>query len=1739
MNFCDPSLIPDHDSLNPKDAQENTKKAMKLAEEKLGIPRIISPDDLTSERPDERSVMLYLSYFVIEGSPGQKRLLGWIHEKIPEQKLADFSSAWVDGKALGALTHALSDSEFDAYKEFKSETAIENCKQAMEAAENLLGVDQTLKPEEFADPDTNVVIRSTYLTQFLYSTSHPKVVNMHTPEQAGTSSTAFVDIVCPEGVTGEVQAHAKSSTAGRIQAAVESTGEKQYRVSFNAEHAEIYTLTVNVGDKRVKGSPFSFNLTPPDPNAVKHVKTILPKKAGIPALLLFDLADAGKGALTCNVTGQTNGEQVLNSAEQMSPTSCKVSFFPWENDTYNVDVNFNGEPVKGSPFSVTISNLLQPERVVVGKPEATKPGEAVTIPIDVSKAGEASLVVKCVGEKAGEIETVLLTVDGQEKPTGITFTPPIEDVYNVSIVFGNTELEGSPIKVDLYPPPPDPKKVRLTKPPTGVLDAGQLIAIGFDTSKAGKGEMKAVCTGKKIGELEVQVKEVSPNHQEVSFIPPSMDDYSLEVTWAGHHVTGSPFTLNLVSKDHPNPNNVKVIGFPTPKDILVVSDEITFQVNTTDAGKGVLHVIVDAEAAPKQAKQEPPQGGEKEGGKDDAKDGEQKEVPETKEEEGSDESAPPPPPPPPPPVPQDQEGSEPQEQQERPDKPGQPESTTVAVANSPSHQAASASPSPGVTSPEPSEPVVEQDKDNPKLYHISYKLKVSGPHTLKILWAEEPIPSFPKVFDVIQPREAEFGSPIKIELKTNYKRKHLKVQAVARKGGKDHKVRMDKIASGHYILIFQPNEPGIYLLHVATKEKKLEDSPYIISYTKKVKPEDVKVSGLSEQGYVGKPIIFTIDAKHAGSSDVSVLRQYGSVLSLDSTLTQEGDVISLRVQQNDDGTYSAVYTPTAPGEENLDVRIGGVSIPGSPFPVSILKKDEETGTPDEPKASPAGQKKKKKNKGGIFGFGLDNERFLVGNTQKFKLHCEELGEGNLEVTSKPQSAAEIDITTTTGENSYWVEITPKKAGKHDIIVRYGGKHISGSPFRVNFLSRGEALKCCMVDPLADCPKEIENEVIFCISTKGAGKGKLRATAKSITSEKEVPVAITQSQKHHHHVQFPPTEGLNYTLSIFYDELHIQGSPFRIALGDASRCRTSGQGLVKAWSNKWNKFTIDGEEAGPGELSVHIEGEEIGGQDGEYNRIEPNISQLNDFNYEVAYQPSEVGNYWITVKWGNIEIPNSPFCIPCRRPLDRSQFDIEEIVTQTFFGKPAQITVNCDEPIEEDDKLTISIHSATDERHQGEVTRNGDQSYTCTIAPPDLGTYQVFILWDDKHIRESPFDIENVPVPDVGQFTIEAAEVDQQVIAMKVHGPKYAFRYGELSATVKNTSTGDEPLATITRNSHEESLVQFKPTYGKGERLLKIMYDNKDIQGSPFTLISTDASQCYAKGKGTQKASTNKWNKFAVFTQNGGQGELRVEIEGRGDDGEDITLEPLVTAASESRYDVSYSPNKSGMYKISVFWDVHQIPGSPFNVFCCDPSRYSIENSLKDGILGKPIKLPITVASNQPNEETLEIYATSKEHEEYKGEIQKGNDESVIGSVQPPELGKYVIHVQCNGYEIKGSPFKTKVMPAPVAEKVVASGPGLQDGKAGQPSNFTVNVSEAGHGYMSFQVQGPKSGFKINLQRDAENKDIIKGDYNPSHPGTYIVALLWSGVHIPNSPFTVKVDEADPEILTYQPEGQTE
>ena len=174
VDYCKPGLIPNHPFLEPSNAIENITKAMALAEEHLGIPQIMQPDDFAAEKPEEQSVMTYLSFFCCPTSPGEERLLSWIQKQIPSKNVTNFTTDWVSGEALGLLVSEVSPNAFSAYDEhqhtskednvenLKKENA-ENCKKSMDAAEEFLGIQSVLKPEEFANQELSPIARATYL----------------------------------------------------------------------------------------------------------------------------------------------------------------------------------------------------------------------------------------------------------------------------------------------------------------------------------------------------------------------------------------------------------------------------------------------------------------------------------------------------------------------------------------------------------------------------------------------------------------------------------------------------------------------------------------------------------------------------------------------------------------------------------------------------------------------------------------------------------------------------------------------------------------------------------------------------------------------------------------------------------------------------------------------------------------------------------------------------------------------------------------------------------------------------------------------------------------------------------------------------------------------------------------------------------------------------------------------------------------------------------------------------------------------------------------------------------------------------------------------------------------------------------------------------------------------------------------------------------------------------------------
>ena len=1718
VDYCKPGLIPNHSSLDPSNATENVSNAIALAEEKLGIPKLIEPDDLTAEKPDEQSVMTYLFLFCDPTSPGQEALLSWIQKQIPSQNVTNFTTDWVNGEALGLLVNVVSASPFpanDQYKHASQEDEVENCRTSMNAAEKLLGIQPTLEAEEFANPELNPLSRATYLAHFYHTYLRPKVMDLHIPSEAGDGEMVWLDLVCPEESSDTVRGYAKGSASSHVPVEVTNLAPNKFRLKFEAKHADTYTLAVTVDEKRVKGSPFDIDLTLPDPNNVELTNTITPKKVGLPVSLFFDVSGAGRGEITAHAIGEKVG-YVFVEIEQTSTFTRKVSFIPFKGDTYTLEVDFAGKQLPGSPFVFPLQSIAQPENVKCGEPEFSEPHLPVKLDIDLSNAGTGKLTANCRGETSGEIEVEF--TGKQDNPNGLTFTPTAEDVYTLSIYFDDTEVNGSPFIINLHPTPPDATKVSFVEPPSRNLNVGDQIKICFDTSKAGTGTLTASCKGSKVGEIPLTVV---PNY-DVTFIPPEEDVYIINIMWADSHIQGSPFAINLIPKDEPDASKCEIVsplvttslkskivsGYVS---IYALNKEVSFEIDTAKAGKGSL--IVTAVS---------------------------------------------------------QEGV----------------GATIHI-----------------------EPIPE----SPQVFKISYTPTTPGTHAFDLLWANEAIPGSPMSFEVIDANLVPFGILVLVNMTAKCRKRNLKANAIHQEKNTHYKMKIDKFDKSHFHLTFKPKDEGLYHLHILHQQKEFPGSPLKVQCSKAIKATS-KEDGHIE--FVVDPLLAGLDDGDSGglkqSTNVSqkgdpaptgeapLMTQLANP-STDPAPTEEPTLASPL-----DGTSSPMFSPVsvtilpsldnsptdpASTEEWKSTSISSVEstlipkhLPVSRPSVTLTQpviRERSPSTDTAPKGKTPfkwGQVKE-----AVAGLSFEKEKFRVGKLYSFNLHCEELGMESPEFTCDPPTGAEINLSPIPGKNSHRVEIVPTKAGKHELSVLFNGKHILGSPFDVQFRPRSDASKCVLKDSPPKCKDTSTGagNMIFCVSDKGAGKGKLTAVVMSNTTNETLPVSITRPSKHHYHVEFTPSEGLDYTLTIKYDDFNIPGSPFKLVLGDATKCRMEGEGTIEAWLNEQNRFTVNAEDAGPGQLKVKVEGE------GEI--VDPDVSMSADAVFEVAYQPSRCGMYSVSVKWGNLDIPGSPFQVKCRKRISASEIHITNPAAEAYIGKRIKLrlvaegeeinqeenftvfvrssegeefpgtaergdggscvcTINppptvgvyelhilwngehiprspflvkyCNQilaseihimnpsagayigtplklrlvaeehEIDQEEKFTVFFHSSEDENFPGIVERGDGGSCVCTIGPPPtVGMYELHVLWSGEHIPGSPFDLEVAKQPKPSDFTVETAESESGAMVARVHGPKYAFRLGELKASVANAATTEVLPVTAAQLSQEEYKIECNP-HKDGKYLLSILYNGNNIDGSPFRLIATDASLCYTKGKGLTAAQVGEENKFVVYTENAGTGELRVDMERDGE-----VVDVLISAASETQYEVTYNPPVLGSYEVSVQWGNQHIPGSPFDVLCVDATRYSVVEPPKETTLGKPISVGVNVADDKaPAYEMLEIFSYSKDNHTFNGEVRQDNDGNYICTILPPELRKYHIHVCCNGLDIPGSPFKTKVMPAPVPENVRAYGEGLTDGETGEDRSFTIQVSDAGHGYLGVRVHGPKKGFQVSSVDGPDKEGLISTRY---------------------------------------------
>jgi filamin len=959
----------------------------------------------------------------------------------------------------------------------------------------------------------------------------------------------------PNGI-GPVHASIDTTNAGEGVLDVKTSGERlgavpskvmekdpgQYSVEFDAHQPDIYHMDVKWSGEHVPGSTFRIPVDLGEDLCQQEVLEDV-ESSYIPATFagIYDdgeskeyttpeypesipsfhvgeklsittdkEGDEDPGRVTASCRGDTVGDIPVSMVKNPDGTYT-ASIDPRVPDLYTVDVLMNSQHVPGSPFKVRY--LPPPTDATKCRVYNTPPPdmrliahEDIMYNVDASKAGAGELSVQSEGPSGAKTNTNLQVIPKEDQDFKIIYTPTKAGVHKHYIYWGKEAIPESPVEFDVSP--------------RDIPVYPWAKSIGLDYEFPGlrpkdlSGHVIYQPSGKKM-KLSVEKNKSEPEKTHVSFKPADAGIYEIHILHHKNHVRGSPFEVRVL--EPPRPDKVKVSGLEDAK--CYVGDSVPFRVDCSEAGTGELLVKSNCPS----------------------KDDEPSQLDVVDNKDNTYESTY---------IPSSVGNHLLHMKWADQPVPGSPFTVQAVAIEEPKMDA-------GLTIVEVGQPVDIQlaDKpsdevvayamgDNTGTAHVSVQKEDDGNHrvifeplladdyTVNVLLNGSHIDGSPFRVKALDKTtifaDGEEGVPTtitEVEVNTN-------VNFVLRPGpiegdpevrviGPSGPIETDTVSTeeGRYITHFKPDEEGDYYCNAKHNNAHLKGSPFRVLAIDKMKSDPSKCFILPEDVEV-----MSTPYEHNQQVDfrVSTLNAGPGTLNVTSRGPAKADVI---ITDNKDGIYSVRFNPSEPGKYKLDVTWDEVNIRGSPCTV-IIK----------------GERKSRV----LTGLDLSNVPFRVGKPYKFKIHCDELGEGAFDVQVAPATDASITIRDL-GNHTYHVTLVPKEPGEHKVSVLHSNQHILGSPFSCQFQQLGDASKCRLLEDAEEQQHEVGEKVSFLVTTEGAGPGTLTASVENVHKKTTGPAEVNQLDETTYRVTFDPGQEEEYSLNVKYDGIHIIGSPCTLML----------------------------------------------------------------------------------------------------------------------------------------------------------------------------------------------------------------------------------------------------------------------------------------------------------------------------------------------------------------------------------------------------------------------------------------------------------------------------------------------------------------------------------------------------------------------------------------------------------------
>ena len=423
------------------------------------------------------------------------------------------------------------------------------------------------------------------------------------------------------------------------------------------------------------------------------------------------------------------------------------------------------------------------------------------------------------------------------------------------------------------------------------------------------------------------------------------------------------------------------------------------------------------------------------------------------------------------------------------------------------------------------------------------------------------------------------------------------------------RTQISDMGGGNWSLQLDPVHIGEGTLHITWSGEDVPKTPCDLAIFDCSK---VRASGMPSEGKVGELIQFYILAHGAGLCLPKV------------TISGPTSQCRCSIKERANGRWDMAFTPWEVGSHKVTILWGGCDISNSPITLEVAAASDASGCT----ASGAGLDKCIAKIPCEFMLTAPEDDCLETNSISVKVIGSECN-GDVEIKNQ-------------GNGKYQVIYVCTVEGMYKIEVRFKEKNIPGGPFQVQCLPAPDASKCRAYGQCLH-PNAIllaGSTVELFVDTSKAGTGELAVVAKGkggVTPK----IYMSDDGSGTYSVKFTPSSSGKYYIHVWWYGIHIPKSPFQLRIfdgPDASKVKVSGPGVGKEVEvGQPARFKIETENAGVGTLLIRVHGIKNA-----FDVEAKPISQDDTRTMTAHYNPTEGGDYRVTVHWSGVEVPGSPF-----------------------------------------------------------------------------------------------------------------------------------------------------------------------------------------------------------------------------------------------------------------------------------------------------------------------------------------------------------------------------------------------------------------------------------------------------------------------------------------------------------------